>query len=68
MAENFSDALKDMESQVQGQTASRLSKNKSNPEHDSKFAEHEPREDKKAAKEKKHLTLRFEKQTFKMQS
>lgn len=69
MAENFSDALKDMESQVQGQTASRLNKSKSNPEHDNKFAEHEQREDKKAAKRKNtHLTLRVEKQTSKMQS
>lgn len=41
MAENFSDALKDMESQAQGQTASRLNKSNSNPEHDSKFAQQE---------------------------
>lgn len=69
MAENFSDALKDMESQAQGQTASWLNKSQSNPENDSKFAEHERREDKKAAKKEKktHVTLRVEKQTSKMQ-
>lgn len=33
MAENFSDALKDMKPQIQGQIASRINKNKSNPEH-----------------------------------
>lgn len=33
MVENFSDSLKDMNSQIQGQIASKKNKNKSNPEH-----------------------------------
>lgn len=31
MAENFSDALKDMKSQIQGQIVTRINESKSNP-------------------------------------
>lgn len=33
MAENFSGALKDMKSQIQGQIVTRINKSKSNPKH-----------------------------------
>lgn len=58
---NFSAALKDMKSQIHGQIASRINKNKSNPEHMTVILRNTNKEKIKKQLGEKNITLRDEK-------